>query len=141
MFQNINKVALIFALITFNGCKLDSNPKNDTNITKSNISVAENNTNKRDDNLLHKIGISATEEKIVIEPKKTKEFFEKLAKTLEKNAKELESKGEKIKDEDIGISAHKDKITIDLNKTRTFLEKFSKELENIVKDIEKAINK
>ena len=140
MFQNINKLALIFLLFTFNGCKSENILDNDKNITKGNINVKKIDNSQKEDNLLHKIGILAKEDKIVIEPKKTKEFFEKLAKTLEKDAKELEAKNKKIQEEDIGISANKDKITIDLNKTKTFLEKFSKELEKIAKDIEKTIN-
>jgi len=147
MFQNIKKLTLILALLSLNGCNADNNKESDKNVTKINTKLAYKETKpqnrhkkEQDDKLLHKIGITATSDKIVIEPKKTKEFFDKLAKTLEKSAKELEEKNRKIQKTDIGISANKDKIIIDLNKTKTFLDKFSKELENVAKNIDRAIN-
>jgi len=90
---------------------------------------------------ISKIGISTQNDKIIIEPKKTKEFFNNLAKTMEKEAKKLKDKTKNINENDIGIHTNSDKITIDTNKTKTFLNNFAKELENVANNIEKSIEK
>jgi len=96
---------------------------------------------KKEHKILNKLGINTTKDgKIVIEPKKTKEFFKKLAKILTKEGEEFKSKNDNIKGEDIGVKASKDKIIIDTKKTKNFLEKLSKDLENMAKDIEKSVD-
>ncbi len=94
----------------------------------------------KEDKLLHKIGIHTENDKIIIEPKKTKEFLENIAKNLEQDAKKFTKKAKEIKESTLGIKASKDKVIIDLNKTKSFLETFSKEFENIAKDISKNID-
>ena len=137
MLKIVNKFIILLILVSFNGCKSQNSDFNSSQITKSN----NNNTLKdNDDKILSKIGISTDKDKIIIEPKKTKAFFDKLTKTLEKEAKKFESKVDKIDKKDIGIEASKDKITIDVNKTSNFLKNFAKELENVAKDIDKVVN-
>jgi len=136
--KKINIFLLISILIALNGCENNEKRQNDTFETKNEKIVPKSN---KDDKVLSKIGISTENDKIIIEPKKTKAFFDKLAKTLEKNAKKLEKKTETIDENDIGIRASKDKITIDLNKTKSFLDNFSKELEKVAKDIQDVIDK
>jgi len=132
---------LFMIFISLNGCKKDTNKIDTENVTKSN--EIENNVNKvsSDDKILSKIGISTQNDKIIIEPKKTKEFFNNLAKTMEKEAKKLKDKTKNINENDIGIHTNSDKITIDTNKTKTFLNNFAKELENVANNIEKSIEK
>jgi len=136
--KKINFLIALTVLVSYNGCKNDNKVKNDTLKTKNETTVTKS---SKDDKVLNKIGISTENDKIIIEPKKTKAFFDKLAKTLEKNAKNLEQKTKTIDENDIGISASKDKITIDLNKTKSFLDSFSKELEKVAKDIQDVIDK
>ena len=138
MFRNFSKIILITTLIPINGYSFGNNEKNVTklNSLQKNISKSEDK-----ENILHKIGIVAKDDKIIIEPKKAKEFLENLAKTLQKNAKEIEKESCEINKSAIGVSAKDDKIVIDLNKTKNVLEKFSKHLQNIVKDLEKVLDK
>jgi len=136
--KKINLLIAFVILVSYNGCKKDNETKYDTFKTKNKTTVTKSN---KDDKVLNKIGISTEDDKIIIEPKKTKAFFDKLAKTLEKNAKNLEQKTKTIDENDIGISTSKDKITIDLNKTKSFLDSFSKELEKVAKDIQDVIDK
>jgi len=95
---------------------------------------------KQKHKVLNKLGINTTDDgKIVIEPKKTREFFENLAKILTKEGEEFKNKNADIKSDDLGIKASKDKIIIDTTKTKSFLEKLSKDLEDMAKDITKEI--
>ena len=136
--KKINFLIALIILVSYNGCKNNEQSKNDIKKTKNEDIVTKSG---KDDKVLNKIGISTENDKIIIEPKKTKAFFDKLAKTLEKNAKNLEQKTKTIDENDIGISTSKDKITIDLNKTKSFLDSFSKELEKVAKDIQDVIDK
>jgi len=136
MLSKVNIIYISALLIVLNGC----NDNNQTNNSKK-VKIEQNIENdNKEDKILQKIGISTNNDKIIIEPKKTKEFFDKLTKTLESEAKKFESKIDKIDEKDIGITANKDKITIDINKTTNFLKSFSKELESVAKDINKVVN-
>ncbi len=96
---------------------------------------------KREHKVLNKLGIETTDDgKIVIEPKKTKEFFEKLSKILIKEGEEFKNKNADLKSEDLGIEASKDKIIIDTKKTKSFLERLSKDLEEMAEDISKEVD-
>ena len=107
-------------------------------VVKTNKDIEEE---KKEEKILNKLGINTTNDgKIVIEPKKTKEFLDGLSKILKKEATELKEKNKGITSEDLGIEANKDKITIDTKKTKNFLEKFSKDLEDMAKDIEKSVD-
>jgi len=139
MFKKVN-ISLILLLLLLSGCKSNSQSENNKTLIKSNTSQHKANKKNSDDKILQKIGISTEDDKIIIEPKKTKAFFDKLTKRLEKDAKKFESKVKKIDEKDIGIEVNRDKITIDVNKTNNFLKKFSKELEGVAKDINKVVN-
>jgi len=139
MFKKVN-ISLIILLILLSGCESNSQSENNKTLIKSNTSQHKVDKKNPDDKILQKIGISTEDDKIIIEPKKTKAFFDKLTKTLEKEAKKFESKVDKIDEKDIGIEVNRDKITIDVNKTTNFLKNFSKELEGVAKDIDKVIN-
>ena len=133
---------LAFSLVTFNGCKNDNSGENKSDITNSNTKneTIKIHTKKDDDEkkVLNKIGITTTNDgKIIIEPKKTKEFLENIAKTLEKEAKRIKNENKDIKAKDIGIEANKDKIVIDVNKTEKFLDKLSKDLAKTASELEK----
>jgi len=141
-FNVVVLMAIIF--ITFNGCKNESSGENKSEITKSNtknetINISAKKVpkkDKEDEKVLKKIGISTTNDgKIIIEPKKTKEFLEKIAKTLKKEAVRIKENNKDIKSEDLGISAKKDKIVIDVNKTEKFLDKLSKDFEKTAKEL------
>ena len=139
MLKKVKISLILLLLISLNGCKENSQNENNKTLIKNNT-VKQNINQKNDDaKILQKIGISTENDKIIIEPKKTKAFFEKLGKTFEHTAKRIKSKVDKIDEKDIGITANKDKITIDINKTTNFLNSFSKELEKSVKDIDRVI--
>ena len=130
-------------LMTLNGCKSDNGEKQ-SEITVGNTKNVEimssakkvPKKDKEDEKVLKKIGISTTNDgKIIIEPKKTKEFLEKIAKTLKKEAVRIKENNKDIKSEDLGISAKKDKIVIDVNKTEKFLDKLSKDFEKTAKEL------
>ena len=96
---------------------------------------------KKDKKILNKLGINTTNDgKIIIEPKKTKEFLENLANILKKEGEEFKKKNRGLNSQDLGIQANKDKIIIDTKKTKNFLEKLSKDLEEMAKDIEKSVD-
>ena len=139
MEKSVKFILFIVFLLPLSGCN-DSNEKTnqekDINFTKSNTLIRENGDSE--DKVLNKIGISTQDDKIIIEPKKTKEFFEQMAKTLEKEAKKFESKAKEINISDLGIRSSDTKIVIDVNKTKNFLEKFSKELEGVAKELEEV---
>ena len=142
MLKPQNSIILFLILSSFYGCKLDKSGEIESNFTKSNTNngVIESKSEKNlsDDKVLKKIGISAKDGKIIIEPNKTKKFLESLAKKLESEAKKI---GNKVKDINIsmmGIKREEDKIVIDINKTHKVLEKFSKELEKVAKELEKV---
>ena len=138
-------IAIVTILLVTTACNSENNQSNEGDITKVTQTKAHieptllpksEQSKYKEKKLLKKIGISSNNDKIVIEPKKTEEFFKNMAKTLEHVAKEFEGKTKDIKSSDIGINASKDKITIDLNKTKNFLDNFSKELKQMAKDID-----
>ena len=138
-------MSIVFSLATFNGCENDNSGEKRSDITNSNTKnePIKIHTQKEEEEkkVLNKIGISTTNDgKIIIEPKKTKEFLESIAQTLQKEAKRIKEENRGIKAKDIGIEANKDKIVIDVNKTEKFLEKLSKDLEKTASELEKIFN-
>jgi len=90
--------------------------------------------------ILNKLGINATPDgKIVIDPKKTKEFFKNIANVLKQESIEFREKTKDITPQDLGIQTNQDKIIIDTQKSKSFLEKLTQDLEKMTKDIEKSI--
>ena len=131
--QSIVILSLIFFI---NGCKEE---QKEQEVTTQELPKLETKQDRQEKNALNKIGISTEGDKIIIEPKKTKEFLEKIAKSLQKEAIKIEQEAKKIKKDDLGITKEKDKITIDINKTQKVLNKFTKELESVAKSLEKVI--
>ena len=140
MLKKVNISLILLLLISLNGCKQNNENENNKTFIKNSTITQNRNHKNDDDKILQKIGISTEKDKIIIEPKKTKAFFDKLGKTFEQTAKRIKSKVDKIDEKDIGITANKDKITIDINKTTNFFNSFSKELEKAAKDIDKVVN-
>jgi len=138
-------LVLALFLVAFNGCENGNSGENKSIITNSNTKNEhiKIHTKKEDDEqkVLNKIGITTSNDgKIIIEPKKTKEFLETIAKTLEKEAKRIKERNRGINAKDIGIEANKNKIVIDVNKTEKFLDKLSKDLEKTASELEKIFN-
>ena len=135
-------ILLCSFLFTFNGCNNSNSGENKSNITNSNTKneTLKIHTKKDEEEkkVLNKIGITKTNDgKIIIEPKKTKEFLDKIAETMKKETKRIKEKNRNLTSEDIGISANKDKIVIDINKTGMFLDKLSKDLSETANELEK----
>ena len=91
-------------------------------------------------NILSLLGINIEDEKIDIDLKQTKSFFENLQKSLEEKSKKLEQniKEGKIDFQEAGLKVDKEKITIDLKQTKNFFEELSKKVENFVQDLDKS---
>jgi hypothetical protein len=135
-------IILNLFLVSFNGCNSSKSGEKESDITNSNTKneTIKIHTTKEDEEkkVLNKIGITTTNDgKIIIEPKKTKEFLDKIAKTMKKEAKRIKEENKNLSAEDIGISAKKDKIVIDINKTGKFLDKLSKDLSETANELEK----
>jgi len=134
---------IVFSLFTFNGCKDEESGENKSDFTISNTNnePLKIHTQKEKDEkkVLNKIGVSTTNDgKIIIEPKKTKEFLNGIANILKKEANRIKDENKGLKPKDIGIDAKKDKIVIDINKTEKFLNKLSKDLAKTANELEKV---
>jgi len=98
---------------------------------------------EKKENILSLLGINFEDEKIEIDLKQAKNFFENLQKTLEQKSKEI---NESIKEgkvdlsDTVGIKIEEERISLDLKKTKSFFESFLEKVEQIAKDIEKSIN-
>ncbi len=94
-------------------------------------------------NILSLLGINIEDEKIDIDLKQAKSFFENLQKSLEEKSKKLEQniKEGKIDFQEAGLKVDKEKITIDLKQTKNFFEELSKKVENFVQDLDKSFKK
>ena len=98
---------------------------------------------EKKENILSLLGINIENEKIDIDLKQTKNFFENLQKTLEQKSKDI---NESIKEgkvdlsDTVGIKVDDEHISLDLNKTKSFFENFLQKVEQIAQDIEKSIN-
>jgi len=146
MKKNYVFVIFFLALTAFSGCNNNNSGEKGDNIIKSNIKnePIKIHTQKENDEkkTLNKIGITTTDDgKIIIEPKKTKEFFKKIANTLKKEAKRIKDNNKDINANDIGISSNKEKIVIDVNKTEKFFDKLSKDILKSAEELEKVFDK
>ena len=96
---------------------------------------------KQEEKVLENMGIVVESGKIVIDTKKTQQFFERIGRTLEREVGRMEKNISKPCSSNIGISVRKDKIEVDLNKTKSFLENFAKGMQRIVKEINATLAK
>jgi len=98
---------------------------------------------KKKENILSLLGINIENEKIDIDLKQTKNFFENLQKTLEQKSKDI---NESIKEgkvdlsDTVGIKVDDEHISLDLNKTKSFFENLTQKLNNFVQDLDKSVN-
>ncbi len=132
-------------LLACNSTKKESGDIESVEIAKDSPLVLKTNKEledeKKEKKILDKLGINTTSDgKIVIEPKKTKEFLDALSGILKRETTKLKEKNSGLTSEDLGVKADKDKIIIDTQKTKSFLEKFSKDLEDMATDIEKSVD-
>jgi len=98
---------------------------------------------EKKENILSFLGINIENEKIDIDLKQTKNFFENLQKTLEQKSKDI---NESIKEgkldlsDSVGIKVNDEHISLDLNKTKSFFENLTQKLNNFVQDLDKSVN-
>ena len=93
--------------------------------------------------LFQKIGIDISKDKINIDLKQTKDFFNLLKETFEKKAKEIQkdiSEGKVDMAENVGIKIDKEHINIDLEKTKSFVEGFGRKIEGFLAELENAVD-
>ena len=100
-----------------------------------------------DDDLLSKIGIDFSGEKINIDLGKTKGFFDAVGEKLASKAEKLQNdiaSGSVDLGENVGVKVDKEQINIDLGKTRSFIDDLGKkiagfvdQIDDVVKDIKK----
>ncbi len=91
--------------------------------------------------LFSKLVIDIDDNKINIDIKQTKIFFNTLKKTFEAAAQNIQkniSEGKVDMSENIGIKIDKENINIDLEKTKSFIEDFGKKIENFIAEIDKT---
>ncbi len=88
---------------------------------------------------LSKLGITVQENKITLDPQKTKDFFETFAKELNKKVKKVTEElqeGSPLQ-KDAGIQISESQINIDLNKTKDFLNNWGKKMRSFIKEFDK----
>ena len=133
----LSSILILFTIIFTNACEKDKKVQEES---VESLPQLQTKQERQDKAVLDKMGISTDGDKIIIEPKKTKVFLEKMAKSLQEEAIKIERETKKIKSDDLGIHKESDKITIDLNKTEKVLNNFTKELESITKSLGKVFN-
>lgn len=137
---------ILFTLLTLifaNGCKKEDHKdmQNQESLEPLQTQGQPNKQEKKNQEVLNNLGISTEDEKIVIDPKKTKAFLEGVANTLQGEAVRIKEEAKKIKSEDLGIHKESDKVIIDINKTKKVLKGFTDQLEDVAKSLGEAINK
>ncbi len=147
LFGNDNNISIFKSLID-DVVKIVNTEKNSSSRAKK-IVIETNQTKpqtQEEKELLKKMGIVVENGKIEIDANKTKSFFERINKALEKGLNEGVKKASKEapKEDEIGIKVEGQKIEIDLNQTANFMKKwikamgvFAKELNSSLKSIEK----
>ena len=94
---------------------------------------------KEGEEILRKMGIEIKPEKIVIDKKRVKGFFESIAKTINDTVnKELHQTKKRTKEE-LGIRVYDDKVVIDLNKTKRLMEGWVGTLEELDKELTRSL--
>jgi len=98
--------------------------------------------NLQDKDLLEKIGVDISSDKINIDINQTKAFFDTLKGVFEESAKKIEkdlTEGKVDMAENVGIKVDKENINIDLNKTKSFIEELGQKIEGFLGEIDKAV--
>ncbi len=146
--MRIYKIYFFILIFSIFGCGNNSKEVNKTKekISKSpikhtSISIKNEESNKSKDRVLNKLGIQKSSDgKIIIDPKKTKEFLEGMAAIFANEAQKIKNKNKDLTPKDLGVEVNGSKIIIDPQKGKSFLEEFSKELEEVGKDLKKSID-
>ena len=97
----------------------------------------------QNEDILSKLGIDISHDKINIDINKTRGFFNTLQTTLQSKAETLEknfSEGKVDMSESAGIKIDKEHIDIDLAKTKSFLEELGKKVEDFAGEVDKAVD-
>jgi hypothetical protein len=98
-------------------------------------------TNDRSASPVPPTGIVVSEDRIVIDTKQARNFFESLAKKFDKNIKKIEADLQQNRlqtQNPTGIVITKDRIEVDLNKTERFMEQWIKSMEKIGRELDGA---
>lgn len=93
--------------------------------------------------ILQKIGVDVSKDKINIDVAQTKDFFNTLKNTFEETAQNLQkdiADGKVDMAENVGIKIDKENINIDLNKTKSFIEELGQKIEGFLGEIDKAVD-
>ncbi|MBD3807913.1 MAG: hypothetical protein IE880_04255 [Epsilonproteobacteria bacterium] len=101
----------------------------------------QQNDNQKE-NLLSKIGINMSSDKISIDTTKTKEFFGNIQESIKNAAKNIE---ESTKDDSIdfpqnaGVKIEDEHIELDLHRTKHFIEEIGKKIEHFIAGLEHSV--
>jgi len=98
---------------------------------------------EKKENILSLLGIDIKDEKIDIDLKQTKNFFQNLQKTLEQKSKDINKnikEGKLDLSDSVGIKVDDEHISLDLNKTKSFFENLTQKIEQFTKDLDKSVN-
>jgi len=97
---------------------------------------------EKKENILSLLGIDIKDEKIDIDLKQTKNFFNKLQDSLNKKAQEIDKNIQegKIDLKEVGLKIDNEHISLDLNKTKSFLQNIAQKIEQFSKDLESSVN-
>ena len=89
------------------------------------------------------IGVEVKEHKITIDTQKTKDFFQKLGKTVESKINKITEDLKKgmIDEKKAGVKVDNTHINIDLNKTKDFLDSWSKKMQGFVQAFDSMAKK
>ena len=93
----------------------------------------------QDNNKLGHMGITTDDGKLIIDTRKTKDFFQQMASKMKDHADKFTKDFEKgvIDDKEAGIEMNQTHINIDLDKTKNFLKNWEKTLEGYAKEFNK----
>jgi len=97
----------------------------------------------QNEDILSKLGIDISNDKINIDINKTRGFFNNLQSVLQSKAETLEksiSEGKVDMSESAGIKIDKEHIDIDLAKTKSFLEELGRRIEGFAGEVDKAVD-
>ena len=94
-------------------------------------------------NLLQLLGIYIDSDKIDINLKQAKEFFNSLQDNLEKNIKEFEKSLQegKVELKNIGLKVDNEHISLNLKEAKSFFENLSSKLEQFSKELNDSLEK
>lgn len=98
---------------------------------------------EQEKDLLQKIGVDISSEKINIDINQTKDFFSTLQQSLEDTAQNIQNdlkEGKLDMAENVGIKIDQEHIDIDLVKTKSFIEELGKKIEGFLAEIDKTVD-